>query len=115
VLYCTDTAAIGFKWGEAGKVISGRFKELRFTVKVISDTSRAITQMTGDVAGKANPYTCRDVGHERINCDAEFTGGDPWVFFRNNYTRAFLDGPPVGPPNSMDPNIATAYGTCARF
>jgi hypothetical protein len=114
VLYCTDAAGVGFKWDDEGKVTSGRFKEDRFTVKVISDTERAIAMMTGDTAGASNTYTCRYTGEDTIVCNASL-GHTPWIFYKNNYTRAFLAGPPVGPPNSKDPNIWVAYGTCAHF
>jgi hypothetical protein len=111
VLYCTDTDATGFRWDHAGKATSVRFNPARYTVKVISGTERSIAEMTGDGAGEALTYTCNSA-HDQIVCDA---GGSLWMFYKNNYTHAFLVGTPVGPPKSMDPNIWIAYGTCTGF
>ena len=59
---------------------------------------------------------CFAIPGDQIECDEEIIGDDLWVFYKNkNYTRAVLAGPPVGPPNSMDPNISVAYGTCTHF
>jgi hypothetical protein len=116
VMYCADTGVVGFRWDDTGKVDIGKFPQDRYTVKVISNTERVITQMTGDTAGNGHPYTCRALGvvKDQIVCDEELQSGAPWIFYKNNYTHAFLQGTPVGPP-PMDPNISVAYGTCARF
>ena len=114
VLYCTDTAGVGFVWDEAGRAVAKPFTEDRFTVKVISDTQRVIARMVGDTAGTSNIYMCRGSPEGQINCD-DAAGYRPWAFYKNTYTRAFLAGPPAGPPGSMDQNIWISYGTCARF
>jgi hypothetical protein len=116
VLYCTDTHATGFRWDQAGNANSARFNEERYTMKVISDTERVISDMSGSTAGRSHSFTCHAsaLTQDQIICDDE-DGGYRWVFYRNNYTHAFLQGPPVGPPNSMDQNIWVAYGTCTRF
>jgi hypothetical protein len=121
-LYCADTAVVGFKWDE-GKVATTTFSPHRYKVKVISDTEFHIVEIKGAGAPSLSDrvsvavftYTCHSLGHYgRIACDG-LGGGDPWVFYGNNYTHAFLTGTPVGPPNSTDPNISVAYGTCTHF
>jgi hypothetical protein len=122
VLYCTDTAVVGFKWDETtGKAADGnKFDEHRYTVKVISDTVRFIAFMTGDATGHSLWYKFEDnpldqFHGDQLVCRDNMGGQTTWVFYRNNYTRAFLAGPPVGPPHLMDQNITVAYGTCTGF
>jgi hypothetical protein len=120
VLHCTDTAVTGFKWDNAGKANLMKFDAFRFTVKVISDIRRAITRTVGDNVGISHTYACvripfrRESQDDQIICN-RVNGQDQWIFYKNNYTHAFLAGPSVGPPNLMDQNIWIAYGTCARF
>jgi hypothetical protein len=115
VVYCTDTAVNGFKWDNAGNAHPGRYEGARFTVKVISDTQRTIAYMAGEGAGQPLWYTCEHglLGDQLVCLDRG--GQAPWVFYKNNYTRAFLGGPPAGPPNSMDQDIVIAYGACTDF
>jgi len=114
VLYCTDTEVVGFGWDKAGKVSRGKFDTTRFTIKVVSSTERIIAQMEGDTAGSQSKYGCRSATvnkEERLSC-SDMLGQEPWVFYRNTYTCAFLAGPPAG---GGDPNILVAYGTCTKF
>jgi hypothetical protein len=114
VLYCTDTAATGFKWDKSG-VASAKptlFNELRFIIKVVSDRERIIAPMIGDTAGISSSYACV-TSFETTEC--EWNGGagaEPWIFHGNTYTHAFLAGPPAG---GGDPNIYLSYGTCTKF
>ena len=101
----------------------------RFTIKVISETERSITRMVGDTAGKADSYECHRWGYyptppqpwekppppdNPVTCVDTFLGAEPWLFYKSNYTRAFLGGPRVV-PGGGDPNISVAYGTCTKF
>jgi len=120
ILYCTDTAVTGFKWDNAGNADLVKFDAFRFTVKVISDTRRAITRTVGDNAGISRSYTCVRIPFTRGSQDNQIicnrvSGQDQWIFYKNNYTHAFLAGPSVGPANLMDQNIWIAYGTCTRY
>lgn len=113
VLYCVDTDVIGFKWDKKGEP-SVKFDRGRYTIKVVSDTERLITEMEGDKVGDPDEYECSrpfpDVKKDLIVCK-ERTGTFPWHFYREKYTRAFLYGLPVG----GDSNISIAYGTCTKF
>jgi hypothetical protein len=115
VLYCVDTAVTGFKWNQSGQASSSQFGPERFTIKIVSNTERIVTQMVGDIAGQSLAVKCRRSfmrsSSERISCD-DGTGAEPWLFYRNTYTRVFLAGPPAG---GSDPNITIAYGTCTKF
>jgi len=111
VLYCVDTAATGFVW-KNGKATPTPLDPERFTVKVISDHERTITQTVGDIAGLVWEYVCRDSGGGATACDTKYGGGTPWVFFLDAYTRARLQSPPVG---GGFPNMFIAYGTCSKF
>jgi hypothetical protein len=116
VLYCADTEDTGFSWDDTGKGVATKFNPHRFTVKVISDTERVISDM--NEYHPPDTYTCRSTvfGNGQIACDSGLIRGfDPWVFYKNNYTHAFLGGPLVGPPNKMEQNIMIAYGTCTHF
>jgi hypothetical protein len=115
VLYCTDTASTGFKWGknQAAPPTRGLFNEDRFTIKVISETERIITSNDNP---RPTTYECRGLGllpkpEGPISCVDKDFGVQPWMFYKNNYTRAFLFGPGV----DGDPNIEVAYGTCSKF
>src|SRR5262245_60014154 len=68
------------------------------------------TQAVGFVWDNGNVRR-RAFTQERIIC-AESTSFEPWAFYRNTYTRAFLAGPPAG---GTDPNTWIAYGTCTKF
>jgi len=123
VLYCTDTAVTGFQWGKNGATSprQGLFNEERFTIKVLTETRRIITRMIGGTTGKTLPitYECHGLGFEPppdgpITCIDSFLGAaEPWMFYKSNYTRAFLAGPRV--MLDGDPNIMIAYGTCTKF
>jgi hypothetical protein len=47
---------------------------------------------------------------QRVLCDWR-SGGKPWFFLGDAYTRAYLFGGPVGGDN----NIVVAYGICTKF
>jgi hypothetical protein len=116
VLYCVDTDTTGFVWDKEGKARRNTFALERYTVKVLSDSKRLITR-TGDPRGDAE-YTCKQpyprAQPEWIECDYSSGGNEPWLFYRNRYTRAYLAG--GSPTNSpLDPNIWIAYGTCTGF
>jgi hypothetical protein len=102
VLYCVDTDVVGFKWDKAGKARATSFSEGRYTVKVLSGTARILTQMVGDIAGILTPMTCQTPYEGTIAC-VDALGTNPWIFYHNTYTRAFLAGPPAG--ENADPNI----------
>ena len=107
-----DTEAVGLVWDKTGRTRRAGFTKERHTVKVLSDTARIVTQMSGDTAGVPQQYTCKPtLPLGRIACD-DGSGVEPWVFYRNTYTRAFLAGPPAG---GTDENIWIAYGTCTVF
>jgi hypothetical protein len=100
VLYCTDTAETGFQWDKNGATRHGLFKGERFTIKVISETERSIARMVGIT--EALPYVCHGLPWQKppprdgpITC-VDISGDEPWVFYKNNYVRAFLAGPPAG-------------------
>jgi len=115
VLFCTETASVGFKWVEGQT--EGRptgFNLGHFTMKVLSETKRQIKD-AGE--GFFWTLTCRKVSPnnkpELIVCDYEHGNGtNPWAFNGNNFVKAFLEGPPV---KGEDPNIFISYGTCSRF
>jgi hypothetical protein len=115
VLYCTDTDMVGFRWDQSGQASTSKFDPERFTVKIVSDTDRVVTQMVGEVAGPSQAVKCRRSfarsSPERISCDDGF-GTGRWVFYRNTYTRVFLGGPPAG---GRDSNITIAYGICTKL
>jgi len=116
VLYCTETGANGFSWDK--KSPDGRrthFNLDRYTVKIISETRRTITAMTGDTKGQARHYSCKrpytTIKKVRIVCDDGY-GDVPWIFHDNTFMRALLSGPPTG---GGDPNAFISYGTCVKF
>jgi hypothetical protein len=114
VLYCTDTAAIGFVWKQGAEKPT-QFEPKRYTIKLVADNERVVIPMTGDTAGSPRRYKCHATyqGSRRGSIAFDDGYGDvPWVFHQGSYTRAFLAGPPVG---SSDQNIIIAYGTCAKF
>jgi hypothetical protein len=108
ILYCSDTAKNGFKWDKDGNAKHTLFNEKRFTVKVISETQRVVSQ-----DGFENEYTCSKLS-ERYHCRG-ITGFNmfPIIFGPKGFTSAFLQGPPLG--GNTDPNIWVAYGTCTKF
>jgi hypothetical protein len=115
VFYCTDTAMVGFFFDRTtGKGEIATFTPSRYIMKIISDTKRDIVK--DDTGGVSFSYTCHPPvafsAEDRIICEDPFQGGTPWVFYKNNFTHAFLAGTPVG---SYDRIIMVAYGTCARF
>jgi hypothetical protein len=106
VLYCIDTGNYGFVW-ENDTVKPQLFKQRRYVVKVHANGDRTI----GDVR-----HTCSlvwpNIGDKTLSCTrSQNSGTEPWVFFGNNFTRAFLLGKNV----DGDPNISVAYGTCTDF
>jgi hypothetical protein len=113
VLYCTDTAVVGFVWNDRGEAKSSSFDEQRNTIEVVSETERVITRMTGDIAGSTRKYECSLDSDGTIACQETLSGAWAWRFYRNTCTRAFLAGPPAG--KVTDPNIMIAYGTCTKF
>ena len=38
---------MGFKWDQSGQASTSKFDPERFTVKIVSDTDRVVTQMVG--------------------------------------------------------------------
>jgi hypothetical protein len=115
VLYCVDTQAVGFTWDKRGQASVSKFVPERFTIKIVTETERVITRMTGDTPGWSIVFTCKrpypTQTPEQIACD-ERRSQMPWVFHRNTYLRAILMGPPGG---GSDPNSQVAYGTCTKF
>jgi hypothetical protein len=115
VLYCTETDFMSERVARKGK-------RATFIVKVISETERTITNLTGDTKGKALRYKCRrpfatnsssdnEVGRAasgRIVCGSG-SGKAPWVFHDGTFARTSLAEPDAG-----DPNIGIAYGTCVK-
>ena len=95
---------------EGGEAKPTDFTPQRYTIKIVSDTERLITQIAGGPSPRQVQYECHQL-NEVIACQS-MLGATPWRFYRNTYTRAFLGGPPAG---STDPNIAIAYGTCTKF
>jgi hypothetical protein len=110
MLYCVDTAASGYVWDNRSEAKPTDFTPQRYTIKIVSDTERLITQIAGGPSPRQVQYECQQL-NEVIACQS-MLGATPWRFYRNTYTRAFLGGPPAG---STDPNIAIAYGTCTKF
>ena len=107
VLYCTDTAATGFKWQKDRKEPDAvRFEPNRFTVRIISDEERAITRTTGDTAGEPLKFLCQRPFGPPVSCTKTF-GTEQWVFEGNGYSRSYL--------SNIEKNIAVAYGTCTKF
>jgi len=116
VLYCADTGATCFSWNSKSVASRTTFDNQRFTIKVVSDAKRIITLMAGASSLDQGEYDCNRpnliVAPERLVC-ADASGTQPWVFYRNTYTHAFLAEPPTG--KNADPNIMVAYGTCTKF
>jgi hypothetical protein len=116
----TPNEVTGFKWDKNRNAFTTKFSPQRFTVKVVSETERFITQTTGDAVGFTDHYECRpsapSSAPDLIAChDAE--GFSPWLFRLNTYTRAFLYGSSLyrSPGAGGDPNIWIAHGTCTKF
>ena len=113
VLYCTDTKANGFVWDEKEKSKPTTFRPQRFTMKVISTTTRVIKFQTKE---KSYTYKCKK--HDvfgSVHCVDELSNLlEPFIFGSKGYVRAFLNGKVLG-GKFGDPNILVAYGTCAKF
>jgi hypothetical protein len=108
-LYCRDTAAIGFYWDINHKASPTDFAQELFTIKVVSEHERYIT----DQKGVPVPYSCRSpaVQQNQIFCE-NAVSGMPWTFSGQTYARSFLLGPPAG---GTDLKIGVAYGSCTKF
>ena len=65
VLYCADTAATGFVW-KGQEAQRANFKPERYTVKIVSETERIITLMSGDGAGEAEDYQCKRLAQKIV-------------------------------------------------
>jgi hypothetical protein len=111
MLYCADTAIVGFMWDRKGEAKSTEFNPERHTVKVVSDSERLITRMQGGPTGaKADQFKCTQDDNQ-VRCQAVLP--IVWNFFPDGYTRAYLYGGP--PASGRNPNIWVAYGTCTKF
>jgi hypothetical protein len=125
VLYCVDTAVVGFKWDKGGQASVANFEPSRFTIKIVPSRGDQMQQgiiftifterriVTGGAGMAPDEMECKPSIGAALVCDNGH-GVVPWAFGLNNtsYTRAFLAGPPTG---SSDPNIWIAYGTCTKF
>ncbi len=129
VLYCTDTAGVGFVWQEElteGQIT--QFKPTRYIVRVKVLTSedrplrfraekeeRIITPTVGDTAGEPETFYCKKPKHlpELLVCN-ELNGIGQWAFNGNRYVRAYLYGTTLAAKHA-DPNITISYGTCTGF
>ncbi len=126
VLYCTDTAVVGFKWDKDGQASMTRFVDHRFTIKIIPAKPkngqpfedgihfRLFTEkriVSGGELTSTMEMECQPSLGATVVCEED--GSLPWAFSKKNtYTRAFLGGPPAG---GGDPDILIAYGTCTKF
>jgi hypothetical protein len=108
ILYCSDTASIGFQWDKDGKAKPLGFNPRRFTVKVISETKRVISE-----DGNESEYTCLDFEGRYYCSETSGRVATPTVFGTKGFTRAYLLGTPLG--GDTDPNITVSYGTCTKF
>ncbi len=111
VLYCVDEGVIGFKWDDKGNAEPVQFKEVRFTVNVVSETERSIHWPDDE---DAYLYNCVRGYKDALQCSPFNTYFDdlirPVIFSDNDYTRAFLFADAAVPPN-----IYVAHGTCSKF
>jgi len=115
VLYCIDTSITGFVWQEGqteGQYTN--FKPDRYVVKVLSETKRTITKVTGPTITWT--ITCREVGAYETKlfaCNSDFYTS-PWVFRGDKFfVHADMYGPPVS--DGDEANIGISYGTCTGF
>lgn len=109
ILYCSETGSTGFVWDKDGKAELSLFNERRFTVKVISEKKRVVSDN-----GREIEYTC-DKSQQQYHCRQ--TNGAvalPMIFGPKGFTRAFLHGTSLG-GGTVDPNIWVSYGTCTKF
>jgi hypothetical protein len=112
LLYCTDTAIVGFMWDKKGEAKSTEFNSERHTVKVLSDSERLITRMQGGPTGaKPDQFKCTQADN-LVTCQG-ILPVNVWHFYPDAYTRAYLYGGP--PASGRNPNIWVAYGTCTKF
>jgi hypothetical protein len=112
VLICTDSALGGYLWDENGDVVLVEGAPERFAVTVVSETERWI-EFEG--MGQTWEYRCFSDYVGRSHC-AEEDGFNtqPIVFgTAGGFTRAMLNGPPLG--EGSDRSIYLAYGTCTPF
>jgi hypothetical protein len=109
ILYCSDTVANGFRWDQDEKVKRDGFKPERFTVKVISETKRVISENGHEIGYSCEKKKGGDYCY-RINRNSMA----PIIFGTKGFTRAYLFGTPLG-GEDVDPNIYVAYGTCTKF
>ncbi len=114
VLYCVDEGVTGFEWDDKGDPQSANFKPRRFTVRVISETERWISQQ-----GEKHEYvfTCDKDPGGRAHCRQDSDNlMDPIIFGLKGYARAYLAGPPILKDDPRtNPGIIVAYGTCTKF
>ena len=110
VLYCADTQVLGFLWGQNG-VAQSSFNGQRFTIKVLWETDRG-----GHDDERKNAISLGVFAQSlsRTPRVTHFLGVEPWVFYKNTCSWAFLAAPAMGPDKS-DLNIAVGYGTCTKF
>lgn len=109
ILYCSDTDKNGYFWDKDGNAKRTGFNPKRFTVKVISETKRVISE-----DGYESEYTC-DKKLGAYHCrETNGFNMSPIIFGPKGFTRAYLLGTPLG-VGIFDPNIYVAYGTCTKF
>jgi len=110
VLYCTDTAANGFRFNKDGNAKATQFKPSRFTVKVLSENKRLIQS---DDWPEPIPYTCFKRVDVLSCVHPDGVAFDPINFGINGYTRARLLSRPIF--DLAVPDMYVAYGTCSKF
>jgi hypothetical protein len=77
----------------------------------MGNTHRSIIRMAGDSRDSGRYRHVNLVRWVQLACD-DGSGNEPWVFYQNRYTRAFLPGPLRA---RLLRNIIVAYGTCTGF
>jgi hypothetical protein len=133
VLYCVDTAVVGFQWDQKGQASITKFVPSRYTVKIIRPPGDLLVQrlsrpptpgmafaffiekriVTGEGLRSPIEMECKSTIGADVICGDDL-GMLPWAFGSDNrYTHAFFPGPPTDGRN--DPNIWIAYGTCTKF
>jgi hypothetical protein len=112
LLYCADTAIVGFMWDRKGEAKSTEFNRERHSVKVVSDSERLITRIQAGPTGKnSDQFKCNQ-DDNLVTCQG-ILPINVWQFYSDAYTRAYLYGGP--PASGRNPNIWIAYGTCTKF
>lgn len=112
VLYCTDTDANGFRFGENTNVKAQlqHFIPQRFTVKIISETERLVRTPDWPEPIKYKCFKRVDA----FSCvESDGVAFAPINFGPNGYTRAKLLSKPIF--DDAVPDMYVAYGTCTKF